>query len=311
MLTCACGTRFEVDDSLAGQEVLCPECQQPLKAPAAARPPLVTSGWALASVLLSLLGAFTVLGTLVAIILGVVALMSIARHRDRVTGTGFAVLGICLGVLFTVLTVVALNAADVFGLESWMRERSLTRKLDTTGPLEVVQGIKGFAITRPTEKWGQVENEQSGDPAVGAFQNNLDLLLMQIPRHAFIDVRALPGGPFRTLDQCETEVLSDFEWRRQPRRPRDPFEDDDDDFRAAVRMKRLGSQQLVTVDGVEGRQVEAEVRCAGKPWHFIIRLYRRGNGRIYVVRAYAPKRRLAEVRGELGTALESFRILRR
>ncbi|MGH7226060.1 MAG: hypothetical protein ACRELF_22825, partial [Gemmataceae bacterium] len=302
---------FEVDDSLAGQEVLCPECQQPLQTPAAARPPLVTSGWALASVLLALLGAFTVLGTLVAIVVGVVALLSIARQRYRVAGVGFAILGICLGVLFTVLTVVALNADDVFGLESWMRERNMTQKLDTTGPLEVVQGIKGFAITRPTEKWGQVASKESDDPAVSGFQNNLDLLLMQIPRHAFIDVRMSPGGPFQTLDQGETEVLAEFETRRPSRRVRDPFEDQDEDFRPAVRMRRLGGRQLAAVDGMEGRQVEAEVRCAGKPWHFIIRLYRRGNGRIYVVRAYAPKRRFADVRGELETALDSFRILHR
>lgn len=307
MLTCACGTRFEVDASLAGQEVLCPECQQPLQAPPAARPPLVTSGWALASVLLALLGAFTVLGTLFAIVLGVVALVSIARHRDRVTGVGFAVLGICLGVLFTVLTAVALNAADVFGLESWMRERTMTQKLDTTGPLEIVQGIKGFAITRPTEKWGQMHGNASDDPAVGVFQNNLDLLLMQLPRHAFIDVRALPGGPLQTLDQCEADILSDFE---TPRQPRDLFEDDED-FHPPVRMRRLGSHRLAGVDGMEGRQAEAEIRCAGKPWHFIIRLYRRGNGRTYVLRAYAPQRRFAEVRSELEMALNSFRILRR
>ena len=311
MLTCACGTRFEVDASLAGQEVLCPECQQPLQAPSAARPPLLTSGWALASVLLALLGAFTVVGTLVAVVLGVVALVSIARHRERVTGVGFAVLGICLGMLFTVLTVVALNAADVFGLESWMRERNMAQKIDTTGPLEVVQSIKRFAITRPTEKWGQVPSKESDDPAVGAFQNNLDLLLMQIPRHAFIDVRLLPGGPFQTLDQYAGDILSDFETRRQPGRVQDPFEDEDDPFRPAVRVHSLGTQRLDAVDGMEGRQVEAEVLCVGKPWHFIIRLYRRGNGRVYVLRAYAPKRRFGEVRGELETALDSFRILHR
>src|SRR4051812_13283476 len=48
-LTCACGARFEVEDTLAGQEVSCPECQQPLKAPALQRVPLRTSGFALAS----------------------------------------------------------------------------------------------------------------------------------------------------------------------------------------------------------------------------------------------------------------------
>jgi hypothetical protein len=306
MLTCACGTRFEVDASLAGQEVLCPECQQPVKAPAAERPPLVTSGWALASVLLALIGAFTILGTVVAVLLGLIALVSIARHRDRLTGAGFAVFGICLGILFTILTVVAFNAADVFGLESWMRERTMARKIDRSGPLEVVQGSKGFAITRPTEKWGQVENNTSDDPAVGMFQDNLDLLLMQLPRHAFIDVRTLHNPPVRNLDQGESEVLAEFEARQ----PRNPFEDEND-FRAATHVRRLGGSRLPARDGMDGRAVEVELRCAGKSWLALIRLYRRGNGRIYVVRAYAPKRRFEEVRGELETALNSFRILGR
>src|SRR5689334_16012982 len=104
MITCACGARFEVDDTLAGQEVLCPDCQQPLKAPAVDRPPQLTSGWALASVVLALVGAFTLFGSLAAVLLGVIALISISRHRRQVSGTGFAVFGICLGVLFTGLT---------------------------------------------------------------------------------------------------------------------------------------------------------------------------------------------------------------
>jgi hypothetical protein len=308
MLTCPCGARFEVDDSLAGLEVLCPECQQPVKALQADRLPRVTSGWALASVLLALLGAFTVVGTVAAVVLGFIALLSISRQRERVTGSGFAVLGICLGILFTALTVVALNAGDLFGLESWVRERTLARKIDTSGPLEIVQGKLGFAITRPSEKWGQVPNQDSGDPAVGYFQDQLDLLLIQLSRHAFIDVRALPLFPRHSLDECEQDILAGFEVQH---RPRNPFNDDEDDFLHAVRMRRLGERPLEARDGMEGRQMEVEVRCAGKPWHFLIRLHRRDNGRIYVVRAYVPQRRFADIRGELETALDSFRILRR
>jgi hypothetical protein len=307
MITCACGTRFEVDDSLAGQEVLCPECQQPIQAPALQRLPRVTSGWALASVLLALIGAFTVVGTIIAILLGIIALVSISRHRDCVAGTGFAVLGIGMGLLFSVLTIVALNATDMFGLESWMRERTMAQKLDTSGPMEIVRGIKGFAISRPTEKWGQVPGNDSDDPAVGGLQNNLDLLLMHMALHAFIDVRMLPLAAFQTLDQCESEILSELEIHRQAR---NPFEDDDDDFHPAGRVRRLGQRRLDAKDGMEGREIEVEVRCAGKPWHFLIRLYRRGNGSIYVVRAYGPKRRFSDVRDELETALDSFRILR-
>jgi hypothetical protein len=306
MLTCACGTRFEVDESLAGQEVLCPECQQPLRAPAAERTPRLTSGWALASVLLALIGAFTVIGTVAAVIIGLVALVSIARHRDRVAGTGFAVFGICLGLLFTVLTLVAFNASDLFGLETWLRERNMAEKIDTSGPLEVVLGGPGFAITRPTEKWGQIHGKESGDAAVDDLQTDLDLLLAQVSRHAFIDVRTLPGGNLPTLHQCQQEILAEFEVERGPR---DPFDPNDG---PPPRVQRLDQgRQLPRKDGMDARETEVEMVRAGKPWHFIIRFYRRGTGPIYVVRAYAPKRRFADIKGELETALESFRILRR
>jgi hypothetical protein len=310
MLTCACGTRFEVDDTLAGKEILCPECQQPLTAPTTERPPRVTSAWALASVMLALIGAFTIVGTVAAVVVGLIALLSIARHRDRVAGVGFAVFGICLGVLFTVLTVVALNAADLFGLESWLRERDMAQKVDTSGPLEIVQGAKGFALSRPNEKWGQIHSGSSGDAAVDEVQGNLDLLLMQVARHAFVDVRMLPGGKFVTLTECQEALLAEFD--TQPR-PVNPFDDEEDERGQRSRVVRLGpGRALERRDGMEGRETEVEMRLAGQAWHFIIRLYRRGNGSIYVVRAYAPqKRHFAAVKSELETALETFRILGR
>jgi hypothetical protein len=311
MLTCACGTRFEVDDTLAGQEVLCPESQQPLRAPASVRPPRRTSGWALASVLLALIGAFTVAGTLAAIVLGVIALVSISRQRQHLAGTGFAVLGICLGVLFTVLTLVALSADSLFGLESWMRQQTMTAKVDTSGPLEIVRGRQRFAITRPSEKWGQVSGNQSDDAAVGEFQDNLDLLLMQIRHPAFLDVRTMPDNALQTLEQCEAEILAEF---NAPRRPRNPFDDDEDEDLAPPRLrpaKLQGSNRLDAKDGMEGREMNVEVFRGGKTWHFLIRLYRRGKGQIYVVRAYIPQRRFKAVRAELQTALDSFRILPR
>src|ERR1700691_516058 len=95
-LICACGARIELEDALAGQEVACPECQQPLKAPAgtAQSQPIRTSGFALPSLVLAVTGAFTVVGTLAAIGLGFVAVAMILRQRDRLAGLGYAVAGI-------------------------------------------------------------------------------------------------------------------------------------------------------------------------------------------------------------------------
>ena len=100
---------------------------------------------------------------------------------------------------------------DLFGLDTWVRERAMSDEVDTSGPLEVVLGAKGFAITRPTEKWGQVLGNQSDDPAVSGLQRNRDLLLMQVARYAFLDVRTVPRGNFVSLDQCQDDILAGIE----------------------------------------------------------------------------------------------------
>jgi hypothetical protein len=308
MLTCACGTRFEVDDSLAGQEVLCPECQQPLRAPPAERPPQVTSAWALASVLLALIGAFTLIGPIAAIGTGIIALIAISRSQKRLAGSGFAIVGIFLGILFTALTIVVLNVNDLFGLETWFRKRSMTAKVDTSGPMEIVEGGKGFALTRPNEKWGRVLGDRSDDEAVGTLQNNLDLLLMQLSLRAYVDVRTIKAGQFLTLDQCELELLAEM---NTPRQPGNILDDDDDFDPPTLRSaKRINGRRLDVKDGTEGREMEVEMRCGGKSWTFLIRTYRRKQGDIYVVRAYSPKNRFQTIRDQLQTALDSFRVLR-
>src|SRR5437879_8126979 len=87
-VNCSCGWRFEVEETFAGQTVICPECQNSVRVPVVSRRPPRTSAYALASVLMGVTLAFTVVGTVAAVILGIVGLVSIARNRDRVAGAG-------------------------------------------------------------------------------------------------------------------------------------------------------------------------------------------------------------------------------
>jgi DNA-directed RNA polymerase subunit RPC12/RpoP len=310
MLTCDCGARFEVEDTLAGQEVACPECQQPVKVPPRTRAAPRTSAYALASVVVALVGAFTP-ASLVAVALGAYALLHIARHRERVAGTGFAVFGIILGLAFGTLFVLSISEGELFGLGGWMREHSPTATpVDTSGPLEIVR--RGYAITRPSEKWGQVRSGRLDDPVVGGMQQGLDLLLLQAARNSFVDVKVQPDLGGMDLDRWQQQVMDEFQPRpRQPFRQRFPIDDEDDDVPAAVptRAKVLESKRLPEVNGVEGREVVLDVRRAGQPWRFVIRLYRPRFGPVYVVRAYAQSRRFLQVESELRQALDSFRIL--
>src|SRR5262245_31500652 len=113
-LSCRCGAQFEVEETLAGQAVTCPECQRSLKAPGLRRGPVATSGLAIASLVLALVGAFTLVGTLAAIVCGVLAIVQVSRHRDRLAGLGFATFGIILGVAFTTLTLFAVSRGELF-----------------------------------------------------------------------------------------------------------------------------------------------------------------------------------------------------
>src|SRR5579862_2332346 len=135
-LACDCGTRFEVEDTLTGQTVACPECQQPIKAPASQRPAVRTSILAIASVICALAGAFTLVGTAAAVVLGVLAVIGIVRQRDRLAGLGFASFGIVAGVLFTGLTVLAFTQAGALGFTNWARAKALEPIVDSSGPLE-------------------------------------------------------------------------------------------------------------------------------------------------------------------------------
>jgi hypothetical protein len=312
-LTCDCGARFEVEDTLAGQEVSCPECQQPLKAPALQALPVQTSALAIASAVLALAGAFTVVGTLAAVGLGVAALVSIARHRDRLAGSGFAVFGILAGGALTALTVLALTTSELFGLGGWLREKAMADQIDTSGPLEVVVAAQGFAITRPSEKWGQATANALEDPILAGLQKDRDLLLVQPARNAFVDVRVVRNSKGFTVDSCHQEVLKELESV-----PDNPFLDGDDEDvpqprrpgRAST-VKVESSRQLPALDGAEGRELIVDIHRAGQAWRFVVRYYKKPGRPLFITRAYTQKRNFRRVEEELRRALDSFRILPR
>ncbi len=152
-LSCACGARFEVEETFAGQEISCPDCHQAIAVPSRRRQALRTSGLAVASVVLSLVGAFTLVLTLLAALLGGLALLSIRRNRDRVTGAGYAVFGLVAGLVFSGLFLGAILMPELFG-EGALQDGLMGMQTDRSGSLEIVRPSDGFAITRPSARWG-------------------------------------------------------------------------------------------------------------------------------------------------------------
>ena len=201
-LTCDCGARFEVEDALAGQTVSCPECQEPIKAPSAKRPTLRTSGFALASFLLAVVGAFTVVGTIAAVVLGLIAVVAILRDRERVAGLGFAAFGIGLGLVFTTLTLWALTTGELFGLGSGMRRLQMADQLepvDPKAPLEIKED--GFSLTRPSFKWAKAKKDFSYLLIDPLLSKDAVLLIVQPDLNAFADVQVEADGRIASFEQ--------------------------------------------------------------------------------------------------------------
>src|SRR5436305_11951345 len=129
-LKCTCGVRLDVPENFAGQQLTCPDCQHPIAVPRADPALIKTSGLALASLLLALVGAFTILGTVLAVVLGTLALVHIRRRPEAVTGKGYAVAGMALGIVLTAATLIAYSSAERLGLRNLMGRAQWAGKLN-------------------------------------------------------------------------------------------------------------------------------------------------------------------------------------
>jgi hypothetical protein len=322
-LTCDCGARFDVDDLQAGKDVLCPECRGPVRAPERAAPPRL-SLWALASVVLAVFGAFTLVGTVAAILAGVCALMIIHRQPDRLTGNGVALGGIAAGIVFSGLTLALLARPGVVPVAAWARQRGMAGQVDTTGTPEMMSRTGDVVVSRPSDDWGRARNDRTDDPVVGELQQKRELLLVNLGRHAYVDVFRDTTNTGHTLQQYGEILEQDI----NP--PRTPLlgEDDTPRFRTAPgrpgwpgvvvlegnRPFRPTSEQvtdLAPVDGHDVRQWEYVQPRGGQKWMFIIRVYKKRGPvptPIHVVRAYTPLRRFEANEEELRRILDSVRI---
>jgi hypothetical protein len=295
-LHCSCGADFEVEDTLAGQAVACPECQAALRAPPLVRGPLRTSGFAITSLVLALVGAFTVVGTLAAILFGALALRQIRGRRDELSGAGLAVLGIALGSVFTALTLFACVSGELFGLDEQWRSRMQAGQLDFPPALEEVDNANGFAITRPSEKWGVAKH----DLLVEKAEEGAVALLVNSSRDAYVSVR-LEDRHNERLDQFRQALLEHYRHRA-----------DGMGGEAVVDFKLLDDKSLPKRDDMEVGEIAFEERVSGQAVARLVQVFRReGTDRVYVVRGWTPRRRYAQNQGELRKVLDSFRILDR
>lgn len=308
-LTCECGARFDVDDVLAGQEVPCPECTAMIKASDQAVTPR-TSLWALSALAIALIGAFTPGGGLLAVLVGLVALLVILRKRKLLTGQSIALTAIGIGFCCAVLTAVLFLKPDVLPVGAWLRQRAVAGQLEDPKDLKVASRTGDVTLERPSHDWAIVKSGKSNDPTITDLQQKSDLLLFNLKRNAYVEVIRDAVNASIPLQEYQERIRVDL----NPYVPRflgneDPGwggaggpgggNPDVGPAAFAPQFDNEGHKLTEPLDEHFGREWRATVKRGGQTWRFIIRAYRKPTrkvegaapppaGPIYVIRAYAP-----------------------
>jgi hypothetical protein len=299
-LTCTCAARLEIDEKFAGQTITCPDCQTLLTVPLPHAQRVRTSGLAIASLVLALVGAFTVVGTLLAAMLGLAALLQIRRHPEQLAGKSYAATGIILGLAFTALSVAAYSSAEIFGLSGTLRETQWLGRLDYTGELEIQQPSNGFVIRRPSKQWGIYKEARDGWGGPQPF------LLVQPKQDAYILCLAEPAFFGSTLLQCKEQAIQAF--RRFKISPFSLGRGGAND--AALDVK--STKDLADRDDMKRLELLVDKKSGREERRYIVRLVKKENDTyVYIVAGGAAKNHFAEHEEELRQALDSFRLIPR
>jgi hypothetical protein len=295
---------LEIDDKFSGQTVYCPDCQRALQTPKSTPPTtLRTSGFALASIMLALVGAFTLLGTVAAVVVGIIALAQISRQPDRVTGKRYAIAGIVLGIMLTGGTVLALQNIELFGLSNVINDAQWTGRLDHGGKLEVER--PRFTIKRPSDRWGVFKRESKP----GSYQppTSGELLLV------------LPGEDIAVL--CFTERVTQNASIETCRK--EAVEKIKKNYYDGLFKKNTPSQgdetfipKTKTVDpkpdmpNVAWVEMELDKKVANEMKTLLVHVYKPDRGdTMYVVVGATRKNNFSHAEKQMREAMDSFKIV--
>jgi len=157
----------------------------------------------------ALLGAFTILGTLAAIVLGWLGLRAIKESPDKLAGRNYALAGIVLGAVLTLFTLYAVTFGELFGLATCStgplgRSAGLRRcRRDQTadGALRHHAAVAEVGVARnTTNEGGQLDPGHVSD----------ELLLVNAEEDAHLLVIPLQVGLGRGLAECRRLVFEDY-----------------------------------------------------------------------------------------------------
>ena len=261
--------------------------------------PLHTSDGAIASFVLALLGSFTILGTALAVLVGIYSLVRIRRHRDRLVGTGYAVFGVVWGLAFTGLSLFAYSTGEFFGLTEQIRKQQYVGELEDPPDLTIVREKDGFSITRPTHAW-----EVAKSSLQQRLSNRTDLLLVNAGKDAFLDVQVDHRARLVSLDEYQKLLLESFQNEQGVGRL-----NRGNGLQQVSGCKVLDRRVLPGQAGQEQGEMVIEVKVLNQPLLFLVRTVKEATGTVFVLRAWAMRRRFTREEKELRELVDSFRSL--
>jgi len=300
-LKCTCGVRLDIPEDFAGKQLTCPDCQHPIAVPRSDPALIKTSGLALASLLLALVGAFTVIGTLLAVVFGVLALAHLRRHPETITGKPYALAGIGLGIVFTMVTVTAYSFVEQLGLRNLMGQAQWAGKLDYDIPKTIIRNNEFFSIERPSDRWGlKKPTSKNGPGNAEEDPSGIDeMLLVNVEEdaHIFVLTERMQGD----LDSYLTNAKEKLE-----------KEDIGKIFgsKASGRVEVRSTKRPPAVGGLNFVEMVADKKVGGQERTFIVRVAQKQNDNfVYQIFACARKSNFERVEPQLRKALASFKVL--
>ncbi len=287
-LTCSCGARLEIDDKFAGQVIPCPDCQKPLNTtPEPAERDVPVSGLALTSLILALVGAVTVVGSVAAVVVGYLAQRQIARAPDKVAGLNFARAGMILGGVFTLLTLGALLSSEVLGVDALLREYLYAGELDynaDAGGFYRVTRSKDdpVGLQRPSAAWAKLKpppNQKDLLTLVNLWED-AHLVCLEVREETVQAAKEKAAEVFRGSDLYHTLSRGAHEPSPEPEAKPVPNSDD----------------------------LSLDVRLGGYERTFLLRVVKLGPD-LYLLAGGARHNRFPRVAGELRKSFDSFKRL--
>ncbi|MBY0232237.1 MAG: hypothetical protein K2W96_23405 [Gemmataceae bacterium] len=311
-LTCDCGARFEIEDSYAGRDWPCPDCGAPVRAPVKANASPRPSLLALLAAGLALAGAFTLVGSVAAAILGLVAWLQVRASKGQVAGGRIALAALAGGVMLTVATFFVWRSPAMFPLGLWLRRQAFAGQLDASGPLDAVGA--DTSLKRPSKSWARAVRGRTTHPVLGDVQKGRDVLLVNLDEYAFADTARLAVEGNKAPGEMEVAIREELLPERASF-----FGSREDGGRNQQQApsqfavpKRSGI--IEPVDGRLGYEWLYDVQRGGRRWRFLVRTYRKERGAasdpVFVVRAYCPAGSFERLEPELRQILDTLRLQR-